>query len=167
MSKRKGKRSGSATTPKHPRDSADLAALVLSDVTTDDPGEANRTLMIFVWRDCAMAIKFPSGRRMYASPRHGQNLDSTHKFAVETISTYCQSAGVAVAEIRVHMVPPEASTREQILAWFQSIPGILMTVLAPEGIGFGGPIHSPGEVDRRGESEPPMTACTGKPEFVS
>jgi len=45
--------------------------------------------MIFVWRDCVMTIKFPSGRRMYASPRHGQNLDSTvHKLAVAAISTY-------------------------------------------------------------------------------
>jgi hypothetical protein len=137
----KRKRSGSATTSKHPRDIADLAALVLSNVTTDDPGDANGTLMIFVWRDCAMTIKFPSGRRMYASPRHGQNLDSTHRFAVEAIGTYCQSAGIAVAEIRVHKVPPEARTRDQIFAWFQSIPGISITVLPPEGIGFGGPIH--------------------------
>lgn len=144
--KTKRKRSGSKAMPKHPRDIADLAALVLSNLTTDDPGEGNGTLMISVWRDCAMTIKFPSGRRMYVSPAHRQSLDATvHQLAVEAITKYCQGAGIAVAEIRVHMVPPEASTGEQIFAWFQSIPGISCTVLPPEGIGFGGPVPPAGE----------------------
>jgi hypothetical protein len=144
--KTKPKRSDSETTPKHPRDIADLAALVLSNVPTDDSGEVNGTLMIFVWRDCAMTIKFPSGRRMYVPPGHGQSLDSTvHEIAVQAITHYCQGAGIAVAEIRVHMVPPEASTSEQIFAWFQSIPGISISVLPPQGIGFGGPVPPAGE----------------------
>jgi hypothetical protein len=56
-----------------------------------------------------------------------------------------QGAGIAVAEIRVHMVPPEPSTGEQIFAWFQSIPGISISVLPPEEIGFGGPLPPAGE----------------------
>ena len=63
--------------PKHPRDIADLAALVLSSFKTDDAREGNRTLMIFVWRDCAMTVKFPSGRKNICLARGGQTLDST------------------------------------------------------------------------------------------
>jgi len=125
VSKRKSKRerSGSKTTSDHPRDIAELAALVVSSFAPHEPGgEENGTLMIFVWQDCAMTIKFPSGRRMYVQPGDGQSLDSTvHEIAVQAITKYCQGAGIAVAEIRVHMVPPEASTSEQIFAWFQSM----------------------------------------------
>ena len=148
MSKRKTKRerSDSKTTPDHPRDIADLAALVVSNLTSHEPGEEDGTLMIFVWRDCAMTIKFPSGRRMYVQPGDGQSLDSTvHEIAVQAITKYCQGAGIAVAEIRVHMVPPEASTSEQIFAWFQSIPGISISVLPPKKIGLGGPLPPAGE----------------------
>jgi hypothetical protein len=142
--KAKRKRSGSKTTPGHPRDLADLAALVLGNLTTDDPG--NGALMVFVWRDCAMTVKFPSGRRIYAPPGHGQSLDSTvHQIAVEAITEYCQGAGIAVAEIRVHMVPSELSTGEQIQAWLQALPGISIRVVPPEEIGFGGPLPPAGE----------------------
>jgi len=143
----KRERSGSKTTSDHPRDIAELAALVVSSFAPHEPGgEENGTLMIFVWQDCAMTIKFPSGRRMYVQPGDGQSLDSTvHEIAIQAITKYCQGAGIAVAEIRVHMVPPEASTSEQIFAWFQSIPGISITVLPHAGIGFGGPVPPAGE----------------------
>jgi len=122
VSKKKTKRkcTGSKTTPEHPRDIAELATLVVSSFTPHEPrGEENGTLMIFVWRDCAMTIKFPSGQRMYVQPGDGQSLDSTvHEIAVQAITKYCQGVGIAVAEIRVHMVAPEASTSEQIFAWF-------------------------------------------------
>jgi hypothetical protein len=126
---------------------AELAALVVNSFTPHEPGgEENGTLMIFVWRDCAMTIKFPSGRRMYVQSGEGQSLDSTiHEIAVQAITKYCQGAGIAVAEIRVHMVPPEASTGEQIHAWLQALPGISITVLPPEGIGFGGPVPPAGQ----------------------
>ena len=139
--------SGSKAMPNHPRDIAELAALVVSRFAPHEPGgEENGTLMIFVWQDCAMTIKFPSGRRMYVQPGDGQSLDSTvHEIAVQAITKYCQGAGIAVAEIRVHMVPPEASTGEQIFAWFQSIPGISISVLPAEEIGFGGPLPPAGE----------------------
>ena len=126
-------------TPEHPRDIAELAALVVGNLTSDEPGEAGRSLMIFVWQDCAITVKFPGGEKEYFAPDHGHTIDCTvHEVAVGAITEYCQGAGIAVAEIRVHMVPPEASTSEQIFAWFQSIPGISITVLPPEGIGFGG-----------------------------
>lgn len=71
----------------------------------------------------------PSGRSMYAHSRRERSLDSIiHKTAVKAISTYCQSVGIAGTEMRVHKVPPGARTREQILAWFKSIPGISITV---------------------------------------
>ncbi len=149
MSKRKTKRtrSGSKTTPDHPRDIAELAALVVSSFTPDETGgEENGTLMIFIWRDCAMTFKFPSGRRMFVQPGDGQSLDSTiHELAVGIITKYCQGAGIAVAEVRIHMVPPEASTGEQIFAWFQAIPGISISVSPAEGMGFGGPLPPTGE----------------------
>ena len=116
--KAKRKRSGSKTTPGHPRDLADLAALVLGNLTTDDPGSG--TLMVFVWRGCAMTVKFPSDRRIYAPPGHEQSLDSTvHQIA---------------AEIRVHMVPSELSTGEQIQAWLQALPRISIRVVPPKEI---------------------------------
>jgi len=43
-----------------------------------------------------------------------------------------------------NQLPAEASTREQISAWFQSIPGISITVFPPEGIGSGGPVPTAG-----------------------
>lgn len=144
--KTKRKRSGSKATPKHPRDIADLAALVVGNLTTHEPREEGRSVMIFVWRDCAMTIKFPSGRRMYVPPGHGHTLDHTlHEFAVGAITDYCRGAGIAVAEIRIHMVPPELSVGDEIFAWFQSIPGISITVLPPEDVGFGGPLPAAGE----------------------
>jgi hypothetical protein len=125
---------------------ADLAALVLSTVPTDDSGERNGTLMIFVWGDCAMTMKFPSGRRMYAPPGHGHSLHSTvHQIAIQAITDYCEGAGIAMAEIRVHMVPSELTTSEQIQAWLQALPGISVTFLPPDGIGFGGPVPPAGE----------------------
>jgi hypothetical protein len=138
--------SGSKAMPNHPRDVAELAALVVGNLTSDEPGEAGRSLMIFVWQDCAITVKFPGGEKEYFAPDHGHTIDCTvHEVAVGAITEYCQGAGIAVAEIRVHMVPPEASTSEQIFAWFQSIPGISITVLPPEGIGFGGPVTPAGE----------------------
>lgn len=133
-------------TPEHPRDIADLAALVVGHLGPhESEEEEDGTLMIFVWRDCAMTIKFPSGRRMYARSQHGHTLDSmVDEFAVGVITEYCQSAGIAIAEIRVHKAPTEASSPEQIFAWFQSIPDISITVFPPEGIGFGGPVPSAG-----------------------
>ena len=132
-------------TPEHPRDIADLAALVVGNLTPHKPRDESRSLMIFVWRDCAMTIKFPS-EKMYVAPGHSHTLDSTiHDVAVGAITEYCKGAGIAIAEIRVHVVPPEASTGEQIFAWFQSVPGISIRVLPAEGIGFGGPLPPAGE----------------------
>jgi hypothetical protein len=137
---------GSKAMPNHPRDIAELAALVVGNLTSDEPAEAGRSLMIFVWQDCAMTIKFPGGEKMYFVPDHGHTIHRTvHEVAVGAITEYCQGAGIAVAEIRIHMVPPEASTGEQIFAWFQSIPGISISVLPPEKIGFGGPLPPSGE----------------------
>lgn len=125
------------------RELTELAAVLVTDLNDGDKSES---LMIFVWRDCAMTINFLSGRRMYVPPGHGQSLDSTvRQIAVQAITKYCQGAGIAVAEIRVHMVPPEASTSEQIFAWFQSIPGISITILPLKEIGFGGPVPPAGE----------------------
>ena len=133
-------------TREHPRDIADLAALVVGHLTSHEPGEENATVMIFVWRDCAMTVKFPSGRRIYAHAGHGHTLDSTvHDFAVGAITEYCEGAGVAVAEIRVHMVPAELSTGEQIHAWIQALPGISIAIMLPKEIGFGGPLPPAGE----------------------
>ncbi|HEY1465036.1 MAG TPA: hypothetical protein VGF44_16585 [Terriglobales bacterium] len=74
------------------------------------------------------------------------HFDSTvHELAVGAIRNYCEGDGIAVAEIRVHMVPPELSTGDQILAWFQSIPSISITVLPYEEVGFGGPLPPTGE----------------------
>jgi hypothetical protein len=66
--------SGSKATPNHPRDIAELAALVVSNLICDEPGGEGGTLIISVWRDCAMTIKFPSGRKMHVSPGHGHTL---------------------------------------------------------------------------------------------
>jgi hypothetical protein len=142
----KRERCDSKAMPNHPRDIAELAALVVGNLMSDEPGEAGRALMIFVWQDCAMTIKFPGGEKMYVVPDYGHTIDcAVHEVAVGAITEYCQGAGIAVAEIRVHMVPPEASTGEQIFAWFQSIPGISISVLPPEEIGFGGPLPPAGE----------------------
>lgn len=79
-----------------------------------------------------MTVKFPS-EKMYVAPGHVHTLDATiHEVAVAAITGYCRGAGIAVAEIRIHIVPPELSTGDQILAWFQSIPGISIRVLPPE-----------------------------------
>ncbi len=87
-----------------------------------------------------MTIKFPS-EKMYVAPGDGHTLDSTiHEVAVGAITEYCQGAGIAAAEIRIHIVPPELSAGDQIFAWFQSIPGISISVLPPEEVGFGGPL---------------------------
>ena len=138
--------SGSKAMPNHPRDIAELAALVVGNLTSDEPGEAGRSLMVFVWQDCAMTVKFPDGEKMYFVPDHGHTIHRTvHEVAVGAITEYCQGAGIAVAEIRVHMVPPQASSGEQIFAWFRSIPGISISVLPPEEIGFGGPLPPAGE----------------------
>ena len=132
-------------TPEHPRDIAELAALVVGNLTPHGRGDESRSLMIFVWRDCAMTVKFPS-EKMYVAPGHGQTLDSTiHEVAVGAITEYCRGAGIAVAEIRIHMVPPELSAGDQIFAWFQSIPGISIRVLPAEEIGFEGPLPPVGE----------------------
>jgi hypothetical protein len=132
--------------PEHSRDIAELAALVVSDLTSVGPEEGGGSLIVFVWRDCAMTIKFPSGRRMYAHSRDVHTLDSMVHEAAIGITEYCRSAGIAVPEIRVHKVPPEAKTREQISAWFEAIPDISMTVYPLEEIGFDGPVPPPGEV---------------------
>ena len=55
-------------TPEHPRDIAELAALVVGNLAPHQPGDESKSLMIFVWRDWAMTVKFPSGRRMYVPP---------------------------------------------------------------------------------------------------
>jgi len=138
MSKGKSKREhpGPEKVPEHPRDIAELAALVVSDLTSVGPEEGGGSLIVFVWRDCAMTIKFPSSRRMYARSRHGRTLDSVvYGSAVGVINEYCRSSGIVVPEIRVHKVPPEASTREQISAWFQAIPDISITAHPLEEIG--------------------------------
>jgi hypothetical protein len=125
-------RSGSKTTPDHPRDIAELAALVVSNLTSHEPGAEDGTLIVFIWRDCAMTIKFPSGQKMYVYPGNGYTVDSAvHQLAVGAITKYCQEAAIAVAEIRVHMVPPELSTGNQIFAWLQCIPGISIAFLPP------------------------------------
>ena len=87
----------------------------------------------------------PEWSEDHVQPGNGQNRSTVHEIAVQAITKYCQGAGIAVAEIRVHMVPPEASTSEQIFAWFQSIPGISIKVLPHAGIGFGGPVPPAGE----------------------
>ena len=144
--KTNGEQSRANEVSEHPRDIADLAALVVGNLASHEPGEEGRSLMIFVWRDCAMTIKFPSGGRMYAPAGHGHTLDRTlHEFAVGAITEYCRGAGIAVAEIRIHTVPTELSARDQIFAWLQSIPGISVRVLPPEEIGFGGPLPPAGE----------------------
>lgn len=87
-------------TPEHPRDIAELVALVVGNLASHEPGQEGGTVMIFAWRDCAMTVKFPSGRRMYAHQGHGHSLDSTvHELAVGAITEYCQGAGIAIAEI--------------------------------------------------------------------
>jgi hypothetical protein len=144
--KTKRKRSGSQATPDHPRDIAELAALVVGNLTRHERGDESRILMIFVWQDCAMTVKFPDDEKMYFVPGPGHTIHRTvHEVAVGVITEYCQGAGIAVAEIRVHMVPPEASTGEQIFAWFQSLPGISISVVPPDEIGFGGPLPPAGE----------------------
>jgi hypothetical protein len=100
---------------------------------------------------CAPRISFGGKsveRKTETTPKHprdtgdGQSLDSTiHELAVKAIAAYCQGAGIAIAEIRLHEVPAEASTSKQIFAWFQSIPGISTKILRPTDIGFGGPFH--------------------------
>ena len=148
MSKKrtKGERSDSKAMPEHPRDIAELAALVVGNLMPYERGDESRSLMIFVWRDCAMTLKFPGGDKMYVAPGHSHTLDCTvHDVAVGAITEYCKGAGIAVAEIRVHMVPPEASTGEQIFAWFQALPGVSIRLLPPEEVGFGGPLPSAGE----------------------
>jgi hypothetical protein len=148
MSKEKinAEHSGSKAISNHPRDIADLSALVVGNLTSNEPGAAGRSLMIFVWQDYAMTVKFPDGGKMYFVPGPGHTLHSTvHEVAVGAITEYCQRAGIAVVEIRIHIVPPEASTGEQIFAWFESIPGISISVLPPEEIGFGGPLPPAGE----------------------
>jgi hypothetical protein len=143
--RKRSKRSGPKT-PEHPCDIAELAALVVGNLTSHGPGEEDATLIIFVWRDCAVTIKFPSGRKMCVSPGPGFTLDrAVHELAVAAISEYSEAGAFSVGEIRVHMVPSEARTSEQIFAWFQSIPGISVTVLPPEDIGFGGPLPPAGE----------------------
>jgi hypothetical protein len=123
-------------TPDHPRDLAELAALVVSNLTSMESGEESRSLIVFVWRDGAMTIKFPSGRKMFGYPAHGKTLESTiHELAVGAITEYCKVAAIAVAEIRVHLVPTELSTGEQILAWLQGLPGVSITSL---------PVHEAG-----------------------
>jgi len=136
--------SGPGKVPEHPRDIAELAALVVSDLTSVGPEEGGGSLIVFVWRDCAMTIKFPSGRRMYAHSRHVHTLDSMIHEAAVGIAEYCRSADIAAPEIRVHKVPPEAKTRDQISAWFQAIPDIALTVYPPDGVGFGGPVGEAG-----------------------
>jgi hypothetical protein len=132
--------------PERPRDLAELAALVVSNLTSMEPGEESRSLIVFVWRDGAMMIKFPSGRKMFVYPAHGKTLESTiHELAVGAITEYCKVAAIAVAEIRVHVVPTELSTGGQILAWLQALPGISIAVLPPNEIGFGGPLPPTGE----------------------
>jgi hypothetical protein len=42
--------SGSKATPNHPRDIADLAALVVGHSTSHEPGHEDGTVIIFVWR---------------------------------------------------------------------------------------------------------------------
>lgn len=148
MSKKrtKRKRADAKSRPDHRRDIAELAALVVGRLTSNESGAEDGTVMIFVWRDCAMTLKFPSGQRMYAYSEHGQTLNSTvHELAVGALTAYCRGAGIAVAEIRVHMVPSEARTHEQIFAWLQSIPSISISILPPKEIGFGGPLPPAGE----------------------
>ena len=145
MSKENISSEPSNKTPEHPRDIAELAALVVGNLAPHKPGDESRSLMIFVWRDCAMTIKFPS-EKMYVAPGDGHTLDGTiHEVAVGAITEYCQGAGIAVVEIRIHIVPPELSAGDQIFAWFQSIPGISIRVLPAEEIGFGGPLPPAGE----------------------
>lgn len=147
MSKKntKRKRADSKARAEHPRDIAELAALVVGSLMPDEPGDEGRSLMIFVWRDCAMTIKFPS-KKIHVAPGHEHTLDATiHDVAVGAITEYCRGAGIAVVEIRIHVVPPELSTSDQVFAWFQSIPGISIRVLPPEEIGFGGPLPPAGE----------------------
>ena len=139
----KRERADSKARPDYLRDIADLAALVVGRLAPHEPGHESRSLMIFVWRDCAMTVKYPDGQRMHAHPEHGHThtLDSAvHELAVGVITEYCEGAGIAVAEIRVHMVPSQARTREQIFTWLQSIPGISISILPPKEIGFGGPL---------------------------
>jgi len=142
---KKGEGSDLKTAPGHPRDIADLAALVVGNLTPHAPRDESRSLMIFVWRDCAMTVKFPS-EKMYVAPGHEHTLDGTiHEVAVGAITEYCRGAGITVAEIRIHIVPPELNTGDQIFAWFQSIPGISVRVLPAEEVGFGEPVPPAGE----------------------
>jgi hypothetical protein len=89
---KKGKRkpSGSKSTPDHPRDIADLAALVIGNLASDEPGEVGRSLMIFVWRDCAITVKFPGGEKMYFAPDHAHTI-----IALFTKSRSVQSRNIA------------------------------------------------------------------------
>ena len=134
MAKDRSKReqSGSKKVPEHPRDIPELAALVASDLTSVGSEEGGGSLIVFIWRDCAITIKLPSGRRMYAHSRDVHTLDSMVHEAAIGIAEYCRSAGIAAPEVRVHKVPPEASTREQISAWFQAIPDISITAFPIE-----------------------------------
>jgi hypothetical protein len=124
--------------------------------------------MVFVWRDCAMTIEFPSGRRMYAHPRRGQSLDSIiYELAGEAISRYCQSVGIVGAEIRVHNVPPKASTREQIFAWSSLFQAFQSQFSHPRASTSAGPFRQPAEPTDAENPSCQMTACPGKPDVVS
>jgi hypothetical protein len=120
----------------------DLAALIITDVIDEEFPE-NGYLTILVWQDCSTRIIFPSGSKMNVSA-FSRDLDATIKVALGSIHHHCLEVG-REAQISVHKVPANLTTEEQILAWIQSVPGIVLGFGFPERMGFGGPLPPAGQ----------------------
>jgi hypothetical protein len=119
-----------------------LAALITTNVTGEGCLE-DGYLIILVWRDCGMRIKFPSGGTMDVGSSN-RDLDATIKVALGLIHDCCLEVG-REAQITVHRVPAALTSAEQIFSWLQSLPGVVLDIPRPEGMGFGGPTPPAGQ----------------------
>jgi hypothetical protein len=114
---------------------AELAAIVVTDIK----------LIVLIWRDSSLRITFPGGRKMDVNAP-GLELDALIDLAIGAIHKYCLGAGHgAPPQIAVYPVPADLTTDEEVVAWVQSVPGIVLEFKPPAGMGFSGPIPPPGQ----------------------
>ena len=97
----------------------DTAAIITTDIDEVPASREDRNVIILVWRDCSMTIKFPTGARMTTS-RRATDVEGAIQLAVAGIHDCAEGAH----EVKVHRVPAGLTTDQKVLAWMQVLPGI-------------------------------------------
>ena len=109
----------------------DLAVIITAQIHDANNPFGFETLVVTIWRDCSMRIRFPSGSKMEVDPRW--DLDTTIQLAIANLQDGAE--GAQELKFRVHRVPRGLATEQEIMAWLRTLPGIQLEAWSPPTMG--------------------------------